>query len=143
MKWSEGKVMQLKDLATSGVSNADIAKQLGIKVTDVYAKRSQLGITIDKVKTAKSTTVDPEFKALMPTPKASSQHDQEINTTRELIRLLEPVIVKADPTIKELEVVDNGRLVSIHYKNGTRKYAKIAGDSDIAILADVTHKCLF
>lgn len=55
MKWSEEKVQQLKGLATSGASNKDIAHQLGIGISEVYAKRSQLGITIDKVKADKAS----------------------------------------------------------------------------------------
>lgn len=52
MRWSETQVARLKKLCFSGVSNMDIAAELNCKVTDVYAKRSQLGITIDKVQNA-------------------------------------------------------------------------------------------
>ena len=50
MKWTKTKVEDLKDLCLCGVSNAEIAYKLGIDIKDVYAKRSQLGITIDKCK---------------------------------------------------------------------------------------------
>jgi hypothetical protein len=53
MKWSEEKVKQLSELAFAGKSNKDIARQLGVGINDVYAKRSQLGITIPKVAAAK------------------------------------------------------------------------------------------
>ena len=52
MKWSEAKVTELKELCFQGVSNKDIAAYLGCNVVDVYNKRSQLGITIDKVRAA-------------------------------------------------------------------------------------------
>lgn len=50
MKWSEEKVKQLRDLAFAGKSNKEIARALGVEINEVYAERSQLGITIDKVK---------------------------------------------------------------------------------------------
>lgn len=53
MKWSEEKVNQLKELAFADVPNPQIAKQLEIGVSDVYAKRSQLGITREKVQAVK------------------------------------------------------------------------------------------
>jgi hypothetical protein len=54
MKWSEEKVNQLKNLAYSGKSNVEISKELGVPISEVYAKRSHLGITIDKVKAAQA-----------------------------------------------------------------------------------------
>ena len=53
MKWSEAQVSKLEEMCFAGVSNRDIATELNCKVTDVYSKRSQLGITIDKVREAK------------------------------------------------------------------------------------------
>lgn len=52
MKWTPEQVDKLKKLCFEGKSNADIAAALHIHINDVYAKRSQLGITIDKVKAA-------------------------------------------------------------------------------------------
>ena len=154
MKWSEEKVGQLKTLAQAGASNKEIATQLGVSVTHVYAKRSQLGITIDKVKATKAATINPEFDALFPktemkeAPKLSKFQADEIKLKNELaanqglIRLLKPAILKADPSIKSLEVIDSGRLICIKYGNDARRYVDIQGDSLLAIIADVTRVCL-
>jgi hypothetical protein len=53
MKWSEEKTQQLHDLAFAGKSNKEIADALHVELVDVYAKRSQLGITRAKVAAAK------------------------------------------------------------------------------------------
>ena len=59
MKWSEEKVELLKSLAFAGATNSEIARQLNAGISDVYAKRSQLGITIDKVKAAQAAAANP------------------------------------------------------------------------------------
>ena len=69
MKWSKTQVAKLKELCFKGVSNNDIAAELNCKVTDVYNKRSQLGITIDKVRAAKQLKgIKPnaEFENILP-----------------------------------------------------------------------------
>ena len=69
MEWSEAKVTELKELCFQGVSNKDIAVSLGCKVTDVYNKRSQMGITIDKVRAAKpikGIKPNTEFESSLP-----------------------------------------------------------------------------
>lgn len=53
MKWSESQVSRLRSLCYQGVSNKEIAADIGCSPNDVYAKRSQLGITISKCKGAK------------------------------------------------------------------------------------------
>jgi hypothetical protein len=59
MKWSEEKVQQLRDLAFAGKSNKEIAETIGVGINDVYAQRSHLGITIDKVKATKAASTAP------------------------------------------------------------------------------------
>lgn len=49
MKWSKEQENQLIKLAFEGTSNKEIAEKIGCSLSDVYGKRSQLGITIDKV----------------------------------------------------------------------------------------------
>ena len=69
MKWSETQVAKLEELCFKGVSNNDIAAELNCKVTDVYNKRSQLGITIDKVRAAKpikGIKSNTEFESSLP-----------------------------------------------------------------------------
>ena len=50
MKWNEENTAKLKELVFAGKSNKEIAQTLKININDIYNKRSQLGITIDKVK---------------------------------------------------------------------------------------------
>jgi hypothetical protein len=54
MKWTDQKISQLRELAMSGKSNKEIADTLHCKITDVYAKRSKLGITIPQVAAMKN-----------------------------------------------------------------------------------------
>jgi hypothetical protein len=61
MKWTDSQVSRLKELCYQGVSNKEIAADLKCSLEDVYAKRSQLGITIDKCK-GKGMSVNPEFE---------------------------------------------------------------------------------
>ena len=50
MKWNENQIVKLKEMCQAGISNQEMAVALKCEVTDIYAKRSQLGITIDKCK---------------------------------------------------------------------------------------------
>jgi len=64
MKWNEQLTSKLRELCKEGKTNAEIADILHCKMTDVYAKRSQLGITIAK---CKGISPNPVFeKALEP-----------------------------------------------------------------------------
>ena len=68
MLWTAFKIDKLKQLCRVGKGNREIARLLECNLTEVYAKRSQLGITIAK---CKGMAPNPEFeKALAPiTPK--------------------------------------------------------------------------
>lgn len=140
MKWTEGQVNQLRGLAAAGAPNKDIAHQLGISINDVYAKRSQLGITMDKVRAAKATAAPQDSK---PAPPKEIDEDRaarnsEADERRNLLQLLEPIIIRADPSVKAVVLRDQGQLVRIEYKNDTRRYVGIYGDSLLAIIYDVT-----
>ena len=72
MKWTEQQISELKrmcfaeDADVRKPSNAEIAKHFGVPVTEIHAKRSQLGITIPKVRAAQgkpALTVNQEFEA--------------------------------------------------------------------------------
>jgi|GEM_PF-4699605 len=63
MKWSEQQITKLKDLCYQGISNKEIAAELNCSVGDVYAKRSQMGITIDKCKGVKPNS---DFEKALP-----------------------------------------------------------------------------
>ena len=47
--WTKKEVAILKDMAISGAPNANIASALSKDISEIYAKRSALGITKDKV----------------------------------------------------------------------------------------------
>lgn len=146
MKWSEEKVNQLKELAFADVPNPQIAKQLEIGVSDVYAKRSQLGITREKVQAAKAAKAARgeviKRDSEEPRQKAISQDEhlarnREADERRNLLQLLEPVIRKADPSVRSVVLINQGRLVQIDYANEFRRYVDIQGDSLLAIIYDV------
>lgn len=139
MKWSEEKVNQLRELAFAGVPNPQIAKQLGIGVSDVYAKRSQLGITVDKVRAAKAAA-EPQNPEKAPPKEINEEHlarNREADERRTLLQLLEPAIIKADPSVRSVVLINQGRLVQIDYANEFRRYVDIQGDSLLAIIYDV------
>lgn len=48
-KWNEQMDEKLLSLCMEDVPNAEIAKELDKPVADIYARRSQLGITRDKI----------------------------------------------------------------------------------------------
>jgi len=54
MKLTKGQKTKLTEMAFEKKSNKEIAEVLGIKLTDVHAARSRLGITIPKVEEALS-----------------------------------------------------------------------------------------
>ena len=65
MKWTVNQVAELHELCTAEKSNADMAAHFGVPVTEIHAKRSQLGITIPKVAAMKgkpAMTVEPAFE---------------------------------------------------------------------------------
>lgn len=65
MKWTVNQVAELHDLCMAEKSNAELAEHFGVPVTEIHAKRSQLGITIPKIAAMKdgpALTVEPEFE---------------------------------------------------------------------------------
>ena len=50
MKWTDHEIETLKQLCFDGLDNRAIAGRLNRKLTEVYGKRSQLGVTIAKVR---------------------------------------------------------------------------------------------
>lgn len=55
-KWTNEEISKLIELCEAEISNKAIAAELGRPVTDIYAKRSQMRITIDKIKEKKQHT---------------------------------------------------------------------------------------
>lgn len=52
MKWSNEQIEELKALCMAGTPNQKLAERFGVPLTEIHAKRSQLGITIPKCKAA-------------------------------------------------------------------------------------------
>jgi transposase len=50
VRWTEQQVEWLRHMCLDGISNSDIADNPGCQLGDVYAKRSQMGLTIEKYK---------------------------------------------------------------------------------------------
>jgi hypothetical protein len=70
VKWNEQLTAKLKELCHEGKTNAEIADIMRYKLTDVYAKRSQLGITIAKCKGVKANPVfEKALEPVKPKPK--------------------------------------------------------------------------
>lgn len=84
MKWTDKKVKALRELCEKDTPNKDIATILQCKVSDVYAKRSQLGITIDKVKAAQQQTT-----------KKSNQQPSSLTAVKEAFDNLHIALVAA------------------------------------------------
>lgn len=53
MKWTDTQTAELKAMCFNETPNAQIAEHFGVTTMEIHAKRSQLGITIPKVRTAK------------------------------------------------------------------------------------------
>lgn len=67
MKWTDTQTAELKAMCFNETPNAQIAEHFGVTTTEIHAKRSQLGITIPKVRAAKDNpplmTSNQDFKA--------------------------------------------------------------------------------
>lgn len=110
MKWTSEQVEILKKLCFEGKSNGDIAKALKCHVNDVYAKRSQLGITIPKVKAA--------------------QQPQKSQPTKRL-----PIMEAPRKAVeKAFENLDNALLLAVASDWTSEKEAKVYSDVATLIL---------
>ena len=135
MKWSDEKIKRLKNLCFEGKSNKEIAEALEAPVSEIYAKRSQLGITIDKVKAQKGMRVNAEFESAV-------KSMEDLNKKAKFIKKLEPVLQMADKNIKNLLLSDGGTIVLIEYKNDFVRGVNIECDSYLAIILDVVKGCM-
>lgn len=124
MKWSDKQISQLRELAFAEKSNSEIAKALNIDINEVYAKRSQLGITIPKVRAMKgqpAMTVNPEFE------KAAQEMDGSVHKQI-------PADLKA-----AFKALQNELLLTMARNRTTPEEAKqYAAISDIVSLAQET-----
>lgn len=138
MKWSDEQASQLRELCLAEKSNTEIAFTLGVTLTDVHAKRSQLGITIPKIGALKGKpvmTVNHDFE------KAAQNMDDALSQ-KIFFWTLDQILRSADKSINSVVLTSEGKTVTITYRNRTAKIVNIEGDSLLAIIADVTRKCM-
>lgn len=136
MKWTPEQTEELKEYCMAGLSNAAIAEHFGVPITEIYAKRSALGITVPKVKAMQgkpALIVNQEFEA------AVQEMDQHIVSKAEFVDKLEDLL-RAAGELVELELVDDETIIARF--PGGRKRVNIACDSHIAIIKDVIRQAI-
>ena len=126
MKWTDEQIAKLREMAYAEKSNAEIAATLHKTLSEVYAKRSQLGITIPKVNAAK------ESKGTLKVSRA------------EFLSRLEGLLVRADLNVERLQYVYDPvshDCIDIIFCNGAQRRVCIEADSRAAIIKDVLRGC--
>lgn len=96
MKWNDENTAKLKELVYAGKSNKEIAQTLEMNINDIYNKRSQLGITIDKVK---SVVPAPDEEASV---RSWEKIDIEIGKVLQSKKAAEKKIARCDKRLVEL-----------------------------------------
>lgn len=124
MIWTKEKTAELIALCREGKSNSYLAKYFGVPVTQIYAKRSQLGITIDKCKTT------------------ATPHIAEDADKRAFVLLLRRTLIAADIAIEDVALSDDGRFIKVSYINGHARSINADGDSKLAMALDVVNACM-
>lgn len=127
--WSDEKVTVLRRLAKEGKSNKEIATELELPIAKIYAKRSQLGITIDKVAAAKSNGNE-EIQDKV-------SRNIEYRRKKEFIRKLRGTVIACGRNVESLELSSSGNFVTIRFTGGSVKRVNIEADSFKAIVLDV------
>jgi hypothetical protein len=129
--WTDEKVIKLRELASAGTPNKEIAAQLGMPVEKIYAKRSQLGITIDKVAS----------KAEKPgVPDQRVHRDIELRNKKQLLHKLFGLVTMWCPECDSLQLLGKGDIVLVRYCNGSTRKINIECDSLSAIVLDVVQR---
>lgn len=64
MKWTNEQVERLKEMCYAGTGNTELAKHFAVPATEIHAKRSALGITIDKCKAGRPSKQQTESDIL-------------------------------------------------------------------------------
>lgn len=99
MKLTKDQETKLTELAFAGVSNKEIAQELEVKLTDVHAARSRLGITIPKVKAmmtkASARTAEEITAEISKVEKAKDAAEKKIDRCMERLEVLYTELVDA------------------------------------------------
>lgn len=96
MKWNDEKIAKLKELVFAGKSNKEIALALEMDINDIYNKRSQLGITIDKVK---NVVAAPDEEAAI---RSRDEIECEMGKVLNAKKVAEKKILRCDKKLAEL-----------------------------------------
>lgn len=129
--WTPETIVRLRELCAAKKTNTAIAAELSIPIEKVYAKRSQLGITIAKC----AETTAP----------ASNQNDIEARVHKdvvkrrktELLHKLLGIVRTWEPNVEALSLERGGDFVKIRFSSGFSKSVSIEADSMRAIVLDV------
>ncbi|MEG1165764.1 MAG: hypothetical protein RSD68_05065 [Oscillospiraceae bacterium] len=128
MDWTKEKIEKLQGMCFAGTSNADMAREFGVPVTQIYAKRSQLGLTIDKCKEVDyRTAVNEPVKVPKKLPVGKAK----------FIFALEILLHMADKDIVSLELSEDESFITVVFAGEWKRRANIEADSLIAIIKDV------
>lgn len=134
-KWTKEQTKKLKELAFDGKSNKDIAAALGRPVTDIYAKRSALGITRAKVAASSNGS-----QKLVKTQQTSHPATKKVaKKTCSFLELLEQTLRAAGEKVK---LTRDGGIITIHHDGGGVQNINVAWDSDLAIMLDVVKRLM-
>lgn len=96
MKLSKDQETKLTEMAFAEKSNKEIAETLGIKLTEVHAARSRLGITIPMVKKALERGLKPNSR------RSREEIDQEMAKVLKAKETADKKIAKCDERLVEL-----------------------------------------
>ena len=106
MKWTDEQVETLRKLCFEEKSNAEIAETLGCETKDIHSKRSQLGITREKVKAAKAQDTQQKYIDNRPELKARLRKDYNLPTNDPVIdAILEGVVLDVNHGYAEMDPV--------------------------------------
>lgn len=95
MKWSEDQIQELRQMAADGVSNTNMALHFGVMLSEIHAKRSQLGITRAKLQAKKADSAPLNTRPQKsPTQKAQGIDSIDIEElTRRVITELKRILL--------------------------------------------------
>lgn len=129
--WTPEKIARLRELCASERTNAAIAVDLGVPIEKVYAKRSQLGITIAKcAETAAPASNRNSIDARV--------HKDVVKRRKtELLKKLLGIVRTWEPNVEALFLERGGEFVKIKFSSGSSKSVSIEADSMRAIVLDI------
>jgi len=98
MRWTEEQTAKLKELCLEERSNEIIATEIGCKLTDVYGKRGQLGLTIGKCREIK---LNQKCVTALPKPRERGVHKDVKQAFKDLDNAFLVAIARDETSIEE------------------------------------------